>query len=134
MHYQVHGHVHVGHVHVKQAFEYLRTCTLPSASNGTQTQDTLHFRQSALPLSYQGSSAGWPQISSHSKLDEQANNQYVYLSIHNAVKCVHLFSANAICNYMYMYVNVLRLMIVLFLILQPTESELACSVFVDGEK
>ena len=35
---------------------------------------------------------------------------------------------------MYMYVNVLRLMTVLFLILQPTESELACSeyVFVDG--
>ena len=53
MHYQVHGHVHVGHVHVKPAFEYLRTCTLPSASNGTQTQDTLHSRQSALPLSYQ---------------------------------------------------------------------------------
>ena len=47
MHYHVHGHVHVGHVHVKLAFEYL--CTLPSASNGTQTQVTLYSRQSALP-------------------------------------------------------------------------------------
>ena len=40
------------------AFQYLRT--LPSASGG---HDTLHSRQSALPLSYQGSSAGWAQIS-----------------------------------------------------------------------
>ena len=34
-----------------------------AASGGTRTHDTLHSRQSALPLSYQGSSAGWAQIS-----------------------------------------------------------------------
>ena len=31
--------------------------------DSNQTNDTLHSRQSTLPLSYQGSSAGWAQIS-----------------------------------------------------------------------
>ena len=45
-------YIRCGAVHVKWA-----------ASGGTRTHDTLYSRQSALPLSYQGSSAGWAQIS-----------------------------------------------------------------------
>ena len=36
---------------------------LGAASGGTRTHDTLHSRQSALPLSYQSIIAGWAKIS-----------------------------------------------------------------------
>ena len=55
-----------------ELFEYLRT--LPSASGGTRTHDTLHYKESALPLNYQGSSASCMGLNhtSHSAPDEQA--------------------------------------------------------------
>ena len=42
---------------------YPRQSLFRAASGRTRTHDTLCSRQSALPLSYQGSSAGWAQIS-----------------------------------------------------------------------
>ena len=57
-----------------------------------------------------------PNLISHSKPDEQANN--------HTIQCSEVCTLILCKCYMQL----------LFLLLQPTESELACSVFVDGEK
>ena len=79
--YNLHIHVHIIYIHVlmrderkgrkKQARSNKQQLRQSNTAHplflrkmsGTQTHNTLHSRQSALPLSYQGSSAGWAQIS-----------------------------------------------------------------------
>ena len=54
-----------------------------AASGGTRTHDTLHSRQSALPLSYQGSSAECIYMIAENKAGKIS--KYVYSGWRNAV-------------------------------------------------
>ena len=112
MHCQVHGHVHVGHVHVNQ---HLSTYVLSHLLQMGLKPKTLYTERSTTELPRQLS---WlaPNLISHSKPDEQANN--------HTIQCSEVCTLILCKCYMQL----------LFLLLQPTESELACSVFVDGEK